>query len=50
MKIVSKLSYYDLLTITTLRESVNITLNMTLNSIDRYILFKKKFHYKSIDG
>ena len=49
MKIVSKLSYYDLLTIT-LRESVNITLNMTLNSIDRYILFKNKFHYKSIDG
>ena len=49
MKIVSKLSYYDLLTIT-LKESVNITLNMTLNSIDRYILFKNKFHYKSIDG
>ena len=36
MKIVSKLSYYDLLTIT-LKESVNITLNMTLNSkIDIY--------------
>ena len=46
MKIVSKLSYYSLLTIT-----LKVSVNITLNSIDRYILPSSKivwliFHFE----